>query len=109
DSVLMLNLDHIHNDKKYWEKPEMFYPEHFLDENGKVLTKKDGFLPFSIGRRQCLGESLARMELFLYCATILQNYNITAPPGEELSEKPDPSKMLIRSPNPFKIVLTKRH
>ncbi|CAL4110293.1 unnamed protein product, partial [Meganyctiphanes norvegica] len=48
DSIMLLVLSRIHNDKKYWEKPDMFYPDHFLDENGKVLTKKDGFLPFSI-------------------------------------------------------------
>ncbi|CAL4114072.1 unnamed protein product, partial [Meganyctiphanes norvegica] len=109
DSILLLVSNQIHNDKRYWEKPDMFYPEHFLDENGKVLTKKDGYLPFSIGRRQCVGESLARMSLFLFCAAFLQKYNISAPPGEKLTEEPDPKKLLIRAPKPFRIILTKRH
>ncbi|XP_064111560.1 cytochrome P450 2L1-like [Macrobrachium nipponense] len=41
-----------HRDQKYFERPEEFYPEHFLDKNGKVITKKDGFLPFSFGMGQ---------------------------------------------------------
>ncbi|XP_051470570.1 cytochrome P450 2K1-like isoform X2 [Apus apus] len=36
-------------DKSQWEKPDMFYPEHFLDANGKFV-KKDAFMPFSAGR-----------------------------------------------------------
>ena len=33
------------------------------------------------GRRQCLGESLARMEFFLFASALLQNFNIEFPGG----------------------------
>ena len=36
-------------DKKYWSKPDEFYPEHFLDSSGKLRQNVDGFIPFSIG------------------------------------------------------------
>ena len=39
----------IHYDKKHFERPEEFYPNHFIGENGELLTKKEGYLPFSIG------------------------------------------------------------
>ncbi|XP_037530225.1 cytochrome P450 2J2-like [Nematolebias whitei] len=68
-------------DKNEWETPDVFNPEHFLDLDGKFL-KKDAFLPFSAGKRVCLGENLAKMELFLFFTTLLQRFNIIPVPGE---------------------------
>ncbi|XP_019350365.1 cytochrome P450 2W1-like isoform X1 [Alligator mississippiensis] len=67
-------------DKTQWETPYEFNPNHFLDANGKFL-KKDAFLAFSSGRRSCMGESLAKMELFLFFVGLLQTFTFRAPPG----------------------------
>jgi hypothetical protein len=46
-----------------------------LDPQGQ-LKRIDEFIPFSVGKRQCLGESLARMELFLLTANIFNQYKV---------------------------------
>nr|XP_004557314.1 cytochrome P450 2J2 [Maylandia zebra] len=68
-------------DKNEWETPDVFNPEHFLDSQGQ-FRKRDAFLPFAAGKRMCLGEPLAKMELFLFFASLLQRFTFTPIPGE---------------------------
>ncbi|KAM9305501.1 cytochrome P450 2K1-like [Gastrophryne carolinensis] len=77
-------------DKTQWKTPYEFNPNHFLDESGKFL-KKDAFMPFSAGRRVCAGESLAKVELFLFFTGLLKAVSFHPPPGvsrKDISLKP---------------------
>ncbi|KAG8545727.1 hypothetical protein GDO81_020434 [Engystomops pustulosus] len=75
-------------DKKYFEKPDEFYPEHFLDSDGH-FRRIEAFIPFSIGKRNCAGETLAKMELFLFFTSLLQNFTFRPAPGAELDLTPE--------------------
>ncbi|XP_074867212.1 cytochrome P450 2K1-like [Carettochelys insculpta] len=68
------------NDKSQWETPDQFNPSHFLKADGSFI-RKEAFIPFSIGRRACAGEGLARTELFLFFAGLLQKFVFQPPPG----------------------------
>ncbi|XP_074058016.1 cytochrome P450 2K1-like [Macrotis lagotis] len=72
----------VFQDKTQWETPYQFNPAHFLNATGNFV-KKDCFIPFGLGRRVCIGESLAKMELFLLFVGLLQKFTFKPAPGIE--------------------------
>ncbi|XP_062590992.1 cytochrome P450 2B4-like [Saccostrea cucullata] len=70
-----------HYDNEYWEKPEEFRPERFLDENNSII-RHEAFFPFGLGKRVCLGKQLAETELFLFFSILIQRFRFEeAKPG----------------------------
>ncbi|XP_063074385.1 cytochrome P450 2K1-like [Engraulis encrasicolus] len=96
-------LSSVLRDESEWANPYTFHPEHFLDDQGRFV-KRDAFMPFSAGRRACVGESLARMELFIFFTSLLQRFRFTAPPGVSEDELDlTPVVGLTANPTPHKL------
>lgn len=81
DTLIIPNLYGVLHDVKVWGDPETFRPERFLSEDESKVIRREEFVPFSIGKRVCLGESLARDELFLFTTSLFQRFDV----------KPDPN------------------
>ncbi|XP_048802321.1 cytochrome P450 2J2-like isoform X4 [Lagopus muta] len=103
-SVLIPNLSSVMYDKKEWETPHSFNPGHFLKDG--QFWKREAFMPFSIGKRACLGELLARAELFLFFTALLQKFTFQAPPDTILDLKFTQGMTL--APRPYKICAVPR-
>ncbi|TKR59720.1 hypothetical protein L596_029352 [Steinernema carpocapsae] len=61
-----------------FKDPHKFNPDRYLKE--KCLEKR--VIPFGVGKRSCVGESLARVELFLILANFLQRFHISTATGQ---------------------------
>lgn len=64
----------VHYDERYYEEPEKFKPERFLDSDGKLtikVTDSQFFLPFGSGPRICIAHRFAMLEIKLVIAHLL--------------------------------------
>jgi len=90
----------------HWGDGKIFRPERFLDSDGKV-KKDEHFIPFLTGKRQCLGETLAKTELFLFFTGLVHQYKFL--PEDENKIPTEDSVFGITSiPKPFKVKLINR-
>lgn len=105
-TVVLENIWAVHHDPELWGDPEVFRPERFLDASGRV-QKPEYLIPFSVGGRVCPGESLARVELFLFLSCILHQFSLSMAD----SEKPpsfEASVRIVLKPKPFPVIIKQR-
>ncbi|XP_037836091.1 steroid 21-hydroxylase isoform X3 [Kryptolebias marmoratus] len=79
NTVIIPNLFGAHHDPAVWPEPYSFKPERFLEGGGGSAR---ALMPFGGGARLCLGESVAKMELFLFTAYLLRDFQFVLPEGE---------------------------
>ena len=72
DKVVMLAYV-MHHSPKYWEEPEKFDPERFAPERAKKRVKYS-YLPFSAGKRSCIGGALSQIENTLALVQLLRRF-----------------------------------
>ena len=63
----------IHRHPDFWEKPNEFYPEHFLPDAVKNRDKF-AYMPFSLGQHRCIGEYFALMEIQMVLMRMYKNF-----------------------------------
>jgi len=86
DTIIIANQYSVMHDETIWGDPENFRPERFLSEDGKSVIRHDALIPFSVGKRVCPGETLARDELFLFTTAIFQRFQIGFVPNKPVPQ-----------------------
>ncbi|CAB4024224.1 steroid 17-alpha-hydroxylase 17,20 lyase-like [Paramuricea clavata] len=106
-----LNLTKLLEDEREWPEPEKFKPERFLDEDGKFVgwNKLHGFIPFSVGRRECPGQSLAKIMMFSFSSMLLHHYKFELPEGAETPTTKVSTPQLFSVPDDFLVVAMPRN
>ncbi len=72
DTIILVVPWLLHRHKAHWEKPDHFIPERFLPDQPR--PDKFIYLPFSVGRRVCLGLRFGMVEGILCLATLAQRF-----------------------------------
>jgi cytochrome P450 len=103
-ATLMMSQWVMHRDPRYFEQPDRFNPDRWLDERAKG-TPKFAYFPFGGGPRTCIGAVLATMEAVLVLATIAQKYQIRLAPEYPVEAVP---AITLRPRRGIRVVLTQR-
>ena len=95
---------------KHFPNPHEFNPRRFLDSNGE-FKPSEHLIAFGVGKRYCLGQSLAEKEYFWFFTGIMQRFHISPDLDQNLPSyhmKDSPQTSMIRSAPTFNIILTPR-
>ncbi len=113
-TLIFPNLWALHHNERYWVKPWEFNPNRWL-ENGKVVPpdhiKKQQFLMFGAGRRQCPAEVFARNRLFILTTMMLQKFKFVPAEGYPRPNY-DPSQFkmnILLESEPYKLSVKPRY
>nr|CAB3235721.1 cytochrome P450 2U1-like [Phallusia mammillata] len=107
NTMIQAHIWAVHHDPNNWPGPDKFDPLRHIDGDGNFVSSKK-VLPFSVGLRRCLGENLARIEMFLFIATILKHFHVLPDSGKSLPPLHMGIHGLFYSPFSFEVVLQER-
>ncbi|KAL1464859.1 hypothetical protein WDU94_004467 [Cyamophila willieti] len=75
DTMIFLNNYDLNMSPELWNNPDKFQPERFINTEGRI-AKPEHFLPFSGGRRSCMGNKMVQLISFSTLASLLQSYDL---------------------------------
>lgn len=99
---LIYQIPETHQDLTLWSQPQKFDPEHF---SSNIKNKPFTYIPFGGGMRECLGKEFAKLEMKIFGALLVKNYQWS------LQEDQDLSLNLVPFPRPrdgLKVNFTKQ-
>ncbi|XP_006866546.1 PREDICTED: cytochrome P450 1A1-like [Chrysochloris asiatica] len=86
---VFVNQWQVNHNPKLWGDPSEFRPERFLTTEGTInKTLSEKVIIFGLGKRKCIGETIARSEVFLFLAILLQQVEFSVPLGMKVDMTP---------------------
>ncbi|KAJ7331655.1 hypothetical protein OS493_019247 [Desmophyllum pertusum] len=79
-----------------------FNPYRHIDKEGNLITNQGNFYPFGAGRRVCPGETLAKMEMYMFLSWMLHKFTFLPEEGQEPPQIKH-LRAITQYPAPFKI------
>lgn len=76
-TIVFINNYELNLGAQYWRAADRFDPERFICATAARLVKPPHFIPFSTGRRTCIGQRLVQGFAFVLLASIVQHYDLS--------------------------------
>jgi len=106
-TVIFPNLYQVTHNPDVFQHPNEFNPDRFLNQE-KKFAKHDHNIVFGIGKRDCLGQSLAKEQLFLFFTGLLQRYRFRSPLRDIKDLSIEPQLAFTLMTKPFEVILERR-
>ncbi len=87
NAIIIMSPYTTHRHPAFWEKPEQFYPDHFLPE-AEMQRPRYAYFPFGGGARLCIGDQFARVEMGLVVTAVYQKYRLKLLPNHPVVADP---------------------
>jgi cytochrome P450 len=87
NTTLIMSQWIVHRDARYFDAPEEFRPERWLDGLADRLPPY-AYFPFGGGPRRCIGQAFAMMEAVLVMAILAQRFRFVEPKGRQIATEP---------------------
>ena len=86
-STIMVSQWVMHRDPRYYDDPDTFRPERWLDGLAGRLPA-GAYFPFGDGPRRCIGQGFALLESALVIASLAQRFRFELEPGMTVAPEP---------------------
>jgi len=107
--LVLVNVYHINYDPVIFPNPSTFNPMRWLRPDGSFNRDLvSATVTFGTGRRICPGQPLARMEMVLLLASLVQRYVLTMPKGCKVPSGQLSGETIVVRPDEYSLVLQKR-
>jgi cytochrome P450 len=102
-TTIILSLYVTHRHGHLWERPNEFYPEHFLNAHANAGRSKYAFYPFGSGLHNCLGRHFAELEMMSVIVTLLREFTFKTDADiyEAISVTLKPARDVVMSITPL--------
>jgi cytochrome P450 len=101
-TTVLIPIHHIHHDPRWWPDPETFDPGRFYQPTDRP---RSAYLPFGGGRRICIGQSFALMEMVLMAAIMSQRFTFDLAPGQPVELE---ATLTLRPRNGVHVIASRR-
>ena len=104
-SVVAMSPYTLHRHPLYWDRPEVFEPRRFMNDEVERKREPFSYIPFGAGPRTCIGSNLALVEAPLVIGRLVQRYRMALVNEERIT----PRGIFVLVPSePIRMRLTRR-